>query len=60
MSETEEDIQAYIWDKLREVEIYKIAVIYSKCKSETFFFEVLDEMVVDGVVAKDDNLIWLP
>lgn len=60
MLETENDIRVYILEYLQKWKTCRIAAINSKCQSETMFFNVLNEMVANGEVEKDDNFIWLP
>lgn len=60
MLETEAEIRADILENLQKLKTCRIAAINCKCKSETMFFNVLNSMVDNGEVEKNDNFIWLP
>ena len=60
MLTTESEIRKHIVEYLQKWKTCRIAVISRKCQSETMFSNVLNEMVANGEVKKDDNSIWLP
>lgn len=57
---TESEIRKYIVEYLQKWKTCRIATINCECKSETMLFNVLDAMVANGEVEKDNNFIWLP
>nr|DAV80135.1 MAG TPA: hypothetical protein [Caudoviricetes sp.] len=59
MLETEIEIRSYILNYLQKCKTCRIATINCKCKSETMFFNVLDEMVANGEIEKNNSFIWI-
>ncbi|WP_418944724.1 hypothetical protein [Phocaeicola plebeius] len=59
MLETEYEIRTFILNKLEEIKICRIAAINCKCKNENMCFKVIDQLVLEELIDKDDNFIWL-
>lgn len=60
MLETKKEIREYILMELKEMKKRRIAHFNSMCKSEKTFLDTLEEMVRNGEIKKNDNLVWLP
>ncbi len=57
---TKEEIRAYVLSYLKEVKTCKISAISRLCFDENTCLRVLNELSNEGLIEKDDNLIWLP
>lgn len=60
MLETKEKIREYILRELGKIKTCRIAHFNSMCKSKITFLDTLEEMVRNGEIKKNDNLVWLP
>lgn len=59
MLDTEDKIKTYILNKLEQFKTCRIAAINCICKDENMCFRVIDQLVSEELIDKDDNFIWL-